>query len=90
MALVGNTVRLIAIFKDFDGVVTDAANIAITVTDMSGVVEELTMTGDNKQEDGTYAITYTIPQGFGPLKIEIKGDVDGLPEVNYIKVDRES
>jgi hypothetical protein len=89
MALVGNTVRLIATFKDFDGVATDAANIAITVTDMTGVVEELTMTGDNKQLDGTYTTTYTIPEGVGPLKIEIRGDVEGLPEVNHIKVCRE-
>lgn len=89
MALVGNTVRLIATFRDFEETVVSASNITVVVTDMTGFVEELTMTEANKQEDGTYAITYTIPEGIGPLKIEVYGEVDQLPEVNHIKILRE-
>jgi hypothetical protein len=56
---------------------------------MTGIVEEITLNEMNQLQDGTYAITYTIPDGIGPLKFEIIGDVDGLPEVNHIVVVRE-
>lgn len=80
----GNTVKLEAFFKDFDGNPVDPSNIKLIVYDSKfGVVSSITITSENRVELGHYYYLYTLPAGTNPKTIyyEWYAEIQGSPTV---------
>ena len=78
---IGNTVRLISEFKDWDGSLVDPVLIKIILYDSQfRKIEENSIGAANKIEIGKYYFDY-VPQITGTIFYEWYGVIDGLPSL---------
>lgn len=76
MAIVGDTVKLKAEFKDFDGTLTSPDDVKLIVYDWNKeIIEEYTV---SPVEEGKYEQAYTI-KDTGAAYFEFSGQIDGYP-----------
>jgi len=80
----GNTVKLEAYFKDFDGNPVDPSNIKLVVYDSKlSVIATIPVTSENRVELGHYFYLYTLPSGTNPKVIHYEwyAEIQGSPTV---------
>lgn len=89
MPLIGNTIRLFAEFKTFDGEISDATDVTLRIFDNSTTY---TFTGVQiiRQGLGTYYVDFTIPSGRGWLKYTWSGTLEGSTALNQGVIERVS
>lgn len=88
MALIGNTVRITGEFVTWAGSKADAENPKLTVYEGVTPIDTIELTEENHVGVGEYQVDYIIPCGREPLKFELWGLIEGMPEVARIKVER--
>lgn len=90
MPLIGNTIKLRAEFKDFDGIPYDPTDITLTVYDDNRVLVSgpISLGEGNKISNGVYEYDYTIPAGNTNLVYEFKGLIGGKPVLGRSKISR--
>jgi len=83
MPIVGDTVRLTAVFYDFSGVLIDPTTVIVQIYDSEKVElgEPIILGPEAKDSAGTYHYNYTIPEGHKKLYYEFKGMLQGQPSV---------
>jgi hypothetical protein len=84
MAFAGNTVRLMARFRDFDGNLSDATGIVLRIYDhrRNQIGADIAITASNRTSLGVYQYDYTIPSTATQAIIyEFSGMVGTLPSV---------
>ena len=86
MPLIGDTVRLKAEFKDFNGELTDIENPKVVVYDSKRKV--ILDAEPERIEEGKYQYDYVIPDVIGPLYFEFVGTIGGLPILGRATIDR--
>jgi hypothetical protein len=86
MALIGNTVRLKAEFRDFNGEHVSPENVTLRIYDGSKkqVGEDIPVLPNDV---GTYQYDYVIPDVIGPLYFEFVGTIEGLPILGRATID---
>lgn len=78
MVYVGNTVRLRAEFRDFDGNLVEPDDVTVTVYDQNK--DSLVSEPGVMEEPGKYYYDYVITRGNDmPVAFEFKGFIDGKP-----------
>ena len=86
MALTGNTIRLKAEFKTFDGVLVSPDNVKLKIySDRNDLLEEINV---EPISTGKYQYDYTIPNDIGPIYFEFNGTLEGKPILGRMKLDR--
>ena len=90
MAIIGDTVRVKAVFQDWTGAAVDPVDPVLTVyeLDKKEPLETIPLTAEHKVDVGTYKYDYVIPDGFGYIVFEMSGTVGGMPQVTRIREDR--
>ena len=86
MPLIGNTVRLKAEFRDFNGELTDIENPRVVVYDSKRKV--ILDAEPERIEEGKYQYDYVIPNVIGPLYFEFAGAIEGLPILGRTIIDK--
>ncbi len=90
MPFIGNTVRLVVKFKDFDGVLTDTESLSLTFYDhrrnqIGGSIDVDIV--ENKDSTGIYFYDYTIPiTASKSIVAEFVGIVDGTDSVGRVEI----
>lgn len=83
MALIGNTIRITAIFEnpDVPGEYVDPTNITLKVYEdrTQTLIDEVSIDASYKVSAGIYKINYVVPDGERALVLEVKGYVNGFP-----------
>jgi hypothetical protein len=80
----GNTVRLTAIFKDWDEEFIDPAIVKVIVYDRRWQkVFELELLSDNRVDIGSYFLDY-VPEQTGTFYIEWQGRIESKPSLHRI------
>lgn len=89
LALVGNTVRLFAEFRTFEGNLADPTDITLIIYDTNTNYE---YTGSQivRQSLGVYYKDFTIPSGRGWLKYTWSGALEGSTALNQGVIERVS
>jgi len=88
MSLIGNTVRLKAEFRDFDGELVSPGNVVLRIYDgyKKQVGEDIPVL---PSDVGKYQYDYVIPGDvIGPLYFEFVGTIGGLPILGRATIDR--
>lgn len=83
MPIMGDTVRLNAVFYDFNGALVDPTTIIVQIYDneKEPLGEPITLGPEARDSAGTYHYDYTIPEGYKKLYYEFKGMLQGQPSV---------
>lgn len=89
VSVIGNTVRLSATFRDFDGELVDPGQVVVKVWDgRKSVIEE----GFAKREgEGFYTYLYTVPDTNtvkGPITYGFSGELGDKPIKNRATLSR--
>lgn len=75
---IGNTVKIICEFEDFEGLRVPAENIKLSIYSLQNkLLEEIIITEEENQGNNTYAV-YWIPT-VTQARAVLEGVVDGLP-----------
>jgi hypothetical protein len=84
---IGDTIRLKAEFKNFDGEYFSPDNVVLKIYNISReIIEEINVT---PYEKGKYQYDYTIPgEEEGPLYFEFCGTVGEKPVLRRSKIER--
>lgn len=79
----GNTVKLRAEFRDYEGVLYDPSSIELKIYNPSKTQlgNTISITDNDKVSVGIYEYEYTIPIGTGNLTYEFKGVTGGMPVI---------
>ncbi len=87
MPLVGNTVRLKAEFRDFNGEHVSPDNVILRIYDgyKKQVSEDIPVLPTSL---GKYQYDYVIPDVIGPLYFEFVGTIGGLPILGRAIIDK--
>ena len=87
MPLVGNTVRLKAEFRDFNGEYVSPDNVILRIYDgyKKQVGEDIPVL---PSDVGKYQYDYVIPDVIGPLYFEFSGEIDGKPILGRTIIDK--
>ncbi len=87
MALIGNTVRLKAEFKDFNGEYVSPENVILRIYDgyRKQIGEDIPV---SPIAVGKYQYDYVIPDVVGTLYFEYVGTIGGLPILGRAAVDK--
>ena len=81
--LSGNTVRLIAEFKDFDGILTDVMFPKVTIYDYRyNKISEILLNEDNKLDVGKYFYDFVTDSKPKRIIYEFSGELDGSPTLD--------
>ena len=88
MALIGNTIRITAEFVTWAGSKADAEKPKLTVYQGLTPIETIELTEENHIGVGRYQVDYIIPEGRSALVFELKGLVEGMPEIARIEEKR--
>ena len=90
MAKIGNTVKLVAEFRDFDGKLADPDVVYLRVYDnlKNQIGATIEITEDFKTSLGVYKYPYVIPNGSGTITYEFTGLIEGNPCVGRGSVSR--
>lgn len=85
--LIGNTVRLKAEFKDFNGEHVSPENVILRIYDRhkKQVGEDIPV---SPSDVGKYLYDYVIPDVFGTLYFEFVGTIGGLPVLGRATIDK--
>lgn len=86
--LIGDTVRLKAEFKDFDGEYRSPENVKLKIYDnaKNQIEDDIDV---EPYEIGKYRYDYTISnKGVGPIVVEFQGELDSKPILGRITLDR--
>lgn len=88
MPLIGDTIRLKAEFKDFNGVYVDPDDVVLKI--YAGNKKQL---GEDITPDrvglGKYQYDYVVPEDvIGPLYFEFSGEIDGKPILGRAALER--
>lgn len=89
MPLIGDTVRLKAEFRDFDGEYVDPDEVKVKLFDggKKQLGEDIT---PDRVDTGKYQCDYVVPSGGpGPLYFEFSGMIGGMPVVGRATIARE-
>ncbi len=86
MPLIGDTIRLKAEFKDFNGELTDIENPKVVVYDSKRKV--ILDAEPERIEEGKYQYDYVIPDVIGPLYFEFVGTIGELPILGRATIDK--
>jgi len=90
LSIIGNTVRLQATFKRFDGILSDPESLTFKVYDSSKrLIFADNLTNINKISVGLYYYDYLIPNGIGDLTYEFSGILEGSVILGRGNIDRE-
>jgi hypothetical protein len=80
MALTGDTVRLKARFRTFDGQALNLLNVKLKIyDDQENVILELPLQESHNVDVGEYEYDYTVPEGEGSMTYEFSGTYDTKP-----------
>lgn len=83
----GNTIRITATFKDWNGTAVDPSNVKFIVYDANFIKkDEWTIGPSNRIDTGTYSYDY-IPAQIGTFFIEWYCEIDGLPSLKREKLE---
>ncbi|BDH63315.1 hypothetical protein MTP04_34450 [Lysinibacillus sp. PLM2] len=65
MAFIGDTVRLVVKFRTFNGNPVEVTNVTLRILDGDTyeVIENITITDDNRTDVGVYEHDYIVPEG---------------------------
>ena len=88
MPLIGNTVRLKAEFRDFNGEYVSPENVVLRIYDgyKKQVGEDIPVL---PSDVGKYQYDYVIPDDvIGPLYFEFVGTLEGLPILGRAAIDK--
>ncbi len=87
MPLIGNTVRLKAEFKDFNGEYVSPENVILRIYDVykKQVGEDIPVSPSGV---GKYQYDYVIPDIAGTLYFEFVGTIGGLPILGRATIDK--
>ena len=87
MPLIGNTVRLKAEFRDFNGEHVSPENVTLRIYDgcKKQVSEDIPV---SPSDVGKYQYDYVIPDVIGPLYFEFVGTLEGLPILGRAIIDK--
>ncbi len=78
----GNTIRLSCVFRDFDNQITDPTLVRIIFYDYKyKIIEETSLSQQNKNLDGSYFYDYIIPEGHQKIFYEWYGEINGTPTI---------
>ena len=87
MPLIGDTIRLKAEFRDFNGELTDIENPKVVVYDSKRKV--ILDVEPERVEKGKYQYNYVIPGDvIGSLYFEFRGTIGGLPILGRAIIDK--
>lgn len=86
-ATVGDTVRLKAEFRNFEGELVEVMFPELNIYDASR--KKLDSFEPTEEKEGKYYHDYTIPNIPGPIYFEFKGELDGKPIVGRSVIDKE-
>jgi hypothetical protein len=91
MALMKNTVRLIGQFYNFSGILSNASDISIDISEERTNVPIIQVSGSEITLDsiGKYHYDFTIPLGTGNILYEWSGLLEGSPITNRGIITRE-
>lgn len=83
MPVIGDTVRLTAVFRDFNDDLVDPTTVVVQMYDNDKVAlgVPVTLDSSHRLSAGTYFYDYTIPTGYKKLYYEFKGTSQDLPSV---------
>lgn len=88
MPKIGTTVLLKSKFHTLDNQPADVDNITLTIYDKDeNVIEEIT-SGITNPSTGEYNYYYKIPQGFGFITYEFKGELESHEILDRKKIER--
>jgi hypothetical protein len=83
----GDTIKLRATFKDWNGQLADPDSVEVAVYDSRDrPIESATLSADSKESTGVYNYIYT-PLSPGIYTVEFKGNLGGYPSVQRIRLD---
>jgi hypothetical protein len=87
MPLIGNTVRLKAEFKDFNGEYVSPENVILRIYDAykKQVGEDIPV---SPSDVGKYQYDYVIPGAVGTLYFEFVGTIGGLPVLGRATINK--
>jgi len=87
MPLIGDTIRLKAEFKDFNGEHVSPENVYLRIYDgyKKQVGEDILVL---PSDVGKYQYDYVIPDVIGPLYFEFVGTLEGLPILGRATIDK--
>jgi len=87
MSLIGNTVRLKAEFKDFNGEHVSPENVVLRIYNgyKQQVGEDIPVL---PSDVGKYQYDYVLPDIIGPLYFEFVGTIGGLPIVGRAAISK--
>ena len=86
MPLIGNTIRLKAEFRNFNGELFDIENPKVVVYNNKRKV--ILDAEPERIEKGKYQYDYVIPEVFGQLYFEFRGTIRGLPILGRATIDK--
>jgi hypothetical protein len=92
MALIGNTIRLKAQYETFAGVLSDPAQIQLTITVRNTGQVLIVRSGSEitRESEGVYYYDYTIPDGIDNLMEEWYGILENSDIINRKEITRET
>jgi hypothetical protein len=90
MAIIGDTIRVTALFKDWTGAAVNPINPVLKVYELESKEpkETIPLQEPHRIDTGTYQVDYTIPDGHGYLVLEVSGEAGGMPQVTRVIVNR--
>lgn len=83
MAIMGNTIKLRAEFRDYDGELYDPSTVTLKIynTNRNQLGSTVTVTDNDRVDVGIYECEYTVPIGSGNLTYEFEGITGSMPVV---------